>query len=223
MKFKLSLLISIAPIFLLTSCAMIGLDIKVGLSHEATAQAYATHRATMGTVLLDARWGRYWKCGTYENAQLVSFGFDRMPLGATAKTGAPDVVVGTPSQMMAKPQFLAIALLVPPGEYALSNAKIKVAESVSKVAYFEAGRSRLLRDGKSLGGSFKVAAGETVYIGNFGLDCLQDPILWRYYTKAEHFQEYLAGYKEAYPFLDISSVQYRLFETTTLGLPYELK
>lgn len=224
MRFKRNLLISVVSLFLLTSCAMIGLDTNVGISNEATAEAYAANRASMGTVLLDANWGRKWKCGAYENAQLVSFGFDRMPVAVSAKNKNPDIVVGTSSLITVKPQFVGIAMLVPPGEYALSSFKIKVAESVSKVGYFAAGPNHLLRDGKPLAGSFKIAAGETVYVGNFGLDCLQQPTLWRYYTKDKvNFQKQLAEYKAAYPFLDISSVQYRLFETTTIGSAYELK
>lgn len=168
--------------------------------------------------------GASMECGGYENAQLVSFGFDRMPVNAATKTGAPDIVISTGNQLMAKPQFINIAVLVPPGEYVLSSFKIKVAESVSKVGYFTADRKHLLREGLPNAGSFKVAAGETVYIGNFGLDCLQQPVLWRYYTQGkENFQKHLTQYKAEYPFLDISSVQYRLFETSALGRSYELK
>jgi len=48
--------------------------------------------------------------------------------------------------------------------------------------------------------------------------------LWRYYTQGkENFQKHLTQYKAEYPFLDISSVQYRLFETSALGRSYELK
>ena len=36
---------------------------------------------------------------------------------------------------------------------------------------------------------------------------------------AKHIQEY----KREFPFLDVESVQYRLFDTTTIGRPYELK
>jgi len=217
-------LASSLPFFLLTGCAVTNMENNVGISNEATAESYSAHRATMGTVLMDARWARQWKCGGYENAQLVSFGFDRMSVNTAPKTGAPDIVIGTGSQLMAKPQFVNIAVLVPPGEYALSSFKIKVAESASKVGYFTADRQHLLRDGRPNAGSFRVAAGETVYIGNFGLDCLQQPILWRYYTQGKDgFQKHLAQYKVEYPFLDIGSVQYRLFETTTLGRSYELK
>lgn len=224
MSIKSTLSISIIALVLLASCATTKIENNVGVSNEVTAESYAKNRAVMGTVLLDAKWGRQWKCGKYENAQLVSFGFDLMPLGANANTGSSDIIVGSTSQLMAKPQFLNIALLIPPGEYALSSFKIKVAESASKVGYFAADRSHLLPNEKASAGSFKVAAGETVYIGNFALDCFQDPVLWRYYTQGkDDFQKQLTEYKSKYPFLDTSAVQYRLFETSVIGRAYELK
>lgn len=178
----------------------------------------------MGIVLLDARWSRQWKCGKYENAQLISFSFDRMPLNQRSNDANADLVIGTTSQLAANPKFVSIALLLPPGEYALSNFKIKVASSVSNVGYWVAERSDLQRGGKPYAGSFKVAANEMVYIGNFALDCFQNPSLWRYYSEGqEGFQKQLSDYKEKYPFLDLSSVKYRLFDTSVIGRSYELK
>lgn len=224
MSNKSKLFISTGALVLLASCATTKIENNIGVSNEATAESYVKNRAVMGTVLLDAKWGRQWKCGQYENAQLVSFGFDRLPLGTAANSGGSEVIVGTTSQLMAKPQFISIALLIPPGEYALSSFRIKVAESVSKVGYFAADRNHLLRNGKPFAGSFKVAAGETVYIGNFALDCLQEPVLWRYYTQGKQdFQKQLTEYKSNYPFLDVSAVQYRLFDTSVIGRAYELK
>jgi len=116
------------------------------------------------------------------------------------------------------------AVLVEPGEYALSGFIIKVASSRSNIDNWIAKRSELFKDGKALGGSFRVSARETVYIGNFFLDCDPAPQLWRYYTGgADHFKSHLAEFKEKYPFLSTDGVRYRLFETSTLGQIYELK
>jgi len=215
---------SIIFLFLLASCAGSKVEDNIGSSSELNADSYAKNRNSMGTVLLDVNWGRRWNCGKYENAQLISFAFDRMPLTRNSSDGNADLVIGTTSRIAVVPKFLNLALLIPPGEYALSNIKIKVATSVSSVYFIEANRSRLLREGKPYAGSFKVEAGETVYIGNFGLDCFQEPILWRYYTEGrDNFQKHLAQFKSSYPFLDLSSVQYRLFETSLIGRSYKLK
>ena len=222
---KRTFLVSVAPFFLLlTSCASIQIQDSMGASPEATAELYAKNQNSMGTVLLDAKWARQWKCGPYENAQLVSFGFDQMPLTSRPDEAKPDVVVGTSSLLTVEPKFVSFALLVPPGEYALSNFKIKVASSVSEVGYWVAKRSNLIRNGQPYAGSFKVAAGETVYIGNFGLDCFQNPSLWRYYSESQDgFQQQLGDYKAKYPFLDLSRAKYRLFETNVIGRAHELK
>ena len=48
--------------------------------------------------------------------------------------------------------------------------------------------------------------------------------LWRYYTEGKaNFAEHLSQYRQSFPFLKLDDVQYRLFETKTIGTPYELK
>ena len=222
---KRNLLVSITPILLLlTSCASVQVQENIGASSEVTPESYAKNQSSMGTVLLDARWARQWKCGKYDNAQLVSFAFDQMPFTVRPDDAKQDLVIGTTSLLAVEQKFVSYALLVPPGEYALSNFKIKVASSVRDVGYWAAKRSDLIRNGKPYAGSFKVAAGETVYIGNFALDCFENPSLWRYYSEdQEGFQKQLGDYKAKYPFLDLSSVKYRLFETGVIGRAHELK
>lgn len=210
--------------FMLASCASVQTQDEIGVTVEAEADAYAQNKDKLGLVLLDARWARQWKCGRYENAQLVSFSFDKFPLSARADDAPADITIGTTSLLAVSPKFESYALLVAPGEYALSSFKIKTAKSVSDVGYWVASRSHLIKDSKPLGGKFNVAPGEAVYIGNFALDCYEGPTLWRYYaTGQDGFRKQLSDYKSKYPFLDLTNVKFRLFETSTIGRPYELK
>lgn len=62
----------------LASCASIRLHGETGKSVEASASAYRQKRLEQGVVLLDVRWGRQWPCGQYQNAQLISFTFDKI-------------------------------------------------------------------------------------------------------------------------------------------------
>ncbi|HJW25237.1 MAG TPA: hypothetical protein VJ576_10095 [Rhodocyclaceae bacterium] len=209
---------------LLVSCASVQIQDEVGTSAEARADSYAQDKEKLGVVLLDARWGRQWKCGKYENAQLVSFSFDKFPLSKKPDDAPTDLTIGTTSLLSVSQKFESYALLVPPGEYALSNFKIKVAQSASNVGYWVAGRSHLIKDGKPIGGKFSVAPGEVVYIGNFALDCYGGPTLWRYHaTGRDGFTQQLSDYKSKYPFLDLANVRFRLFETDTIGRPYDLR
>jgi hypothetical protein len=208
---------------LLASCAT-SIRSVGGESAEATAEAFAKSRNTKGIVLLDVNWGRRWSCGGFENAELRGLAFDRAPVAKSSNDTPADLILVQPPNLASRQVFDSYALLVEPGQYALASFSIKVARSVSDIAYWVAERSDLLKNGEALGGTFKVAAGETVYIGNFFLDCFQRPQLWRYYTEGvENFTAHLAQYKQKYPFLDVDHVTYRLFETTSLGHPYELK
>lgn len=210
--------------FMLASCASVQTQDEIGVTVEAKADAYAQNKDKLGLVLLDARWARQWKCGRYENAQLVSFSFDKFPLSPRPDDASADITIGTTSLLAVSPKFESYALLVPSGEYALSSFKIKTASSVLDVGYWIASRSHLIKDGKPLGGKFNVAPGEAIYIGNFALDCHENPTLWRYYaTGQDGFRKQLSDYKSKYPFLDLTNVKFRLFETNTIGRPYELK
>jgi hypothetical protein len=195
-----------------------------GASSEATEKSFARDGVAKGVVLLDVNWGRRWGCGSYENAELRGLAFDRLPSKRTAEDEAADLTLVQGASLLTKPTFISYAAIVDPGQYALSGFDIKIARSASDISHWVAKRSELLKDGKALGGAFKVAAGETVYIGNFFLDCHQGPQLWRYYTEGTAaFRQHLQQYKREYPFLDVDAVIYRLFETTTLGTPYEPK
>lgn len=194
---------------------------------EVTADAYQRARETHGVVVVAVEWGRRWNFCGFENIQLRTFTFDRVPVRKTGDKEAADLVMDPPPSLLAGPGTTGHhALLVEPGEYALSYSELKLARSVNSVDSYSLGRKKLIADGNSRAGSFTVAAGETVYIGHFSTECVDgNPQIWRYYIMGRAaFKEYLTEkVAPGYPFLDIDTVQYRLFETSAIGNDYELQ
>ncbi len=193
------------------------------VAEPLTSDAYKQFGASKGVVLFAVRWDRKWNCGGFENAQLRAIGFDKLPTQKPNDDEAPDILLDDAPLIMTKPIFENYALLVEPGEYGLSRLHIKVARSVSDVGVFKIPRSTFLKDGQSSGGTFKVGAGEIVYIGHFYLDCYKQPILWRFYSEdREAFDRYLTAVKKEYPMLDVTKAQFRLFQTTEFGYDFQL-
>ena len=152
-------------------------------------------------------------------------GFDRLPLADGTGDGTPEVFLDGPPRLLKDPVFVNYALLLEPGEYALSSFDVKVCWSSRpmNIDHFIAKRSDLIEGGYPKAGSFEVLPGEIVYIGNFWLDCYHEPMIWRYYTEGrEGFRKHMAEIKQQYPFLDVDNAEYRLFSTTTMGQDYEL-
>src|SRR5688500_11242545 len=189
--------------------------------HEVTAESYKTN-TNKGLVVLSALWGRAWKCGKFENGQLRSFGFDRLPSHNTSDDATADVVVqGSP--FYGGGPAINYVLALDPGEYALATFAVKVASSATDVQIASVGRARLFEGGRPIGGTFLVHAGELVYIGHFGLDCYKEPTIWRYYMEGrEAFDHYKRVIKTQYPFLDVDAMRFRLFKTAHLGRDYAL-
>jgi hypothetical protein len=174
-------------------------------------------------VLVSINWGRRWKCGAYENAQLQSLSFDlaTSPKGPSDK---PDLVVEDASLLPSRPGFVNLAFVVEPGEYLLSAYRVKAAKSMSDVGFFSADRATMVVDGKSKAGSFVVAAGEVVYIGHFALDCAQAPMPWRFYPEDKpSFQKYLEVALRDNPGLPIERAKFRLLQTTLIGVAFTLE
>jgi hypothetical protein len=157
-------------------------QVQSAVAKRITGDAANINNQAKGVVLLAVRWDRRWNCGGFENAQLRVIGFDKLPTVRT-DDASPDIVLDDAPLVMTKPVFDNYAFEVEPGEYGLSRLEIKVAKSRSDVGFFKVPRSKLLNDGKSLGGTFMVNAGEAVYLGHFYLDCHKQPILWRYYPE----------------------------------------
>ncbi len=192
------------------------------VASEATAETYTKSGTTKGLVILAINWGRRWNCAGYENAELMSIGFDRLPIKGSADT-PPEVFLDGPPRLTKKPVFENYALLLEPGEYALTSFDVKAARSVRDVGHFVGKRAQLVENSKPKAGSFHVKAGEIVYIGNFFLDCHEQPMIWRYYTEGrDGFASHMAEVKQRYPFIEPDKVTYRLFRTSTIGRDYEL-
>jgi hypothetical protein len=214
------LLIPLLLVCFVTGCATME---RGAVGSEATVDGYAKSKEIKGVVIFAVNWGRRWNCGSFENAEIMSLGFDQLPLKSSINNTPSEIFLDGPPRLTKKPMFIDYALLLEPGEYALTSFDIKAARSVSDVGRFVATRSNLIKDGKPNAGFFQVKAGEIVYIGNFYLDCNQDPIIWRYYTEGrDAFLKHMSEVKQKYPFIDPASVNYRLFQTTTIGNTYEL-
>ena len=188
---------------------------------EVTAASYGKDK-TKGLVVVSAMWGRTWNCAKFENGQLRSFGFDRLPSQTTGDDATADVVIEGSLNYPGGPAKNYV-LALDPGEYGLSTFSIKVASSPTDVKTVSVGRARLFEGRKPIGGMFTVKAGELVYIGHFGLDCYKEPTIWRYYPEGrEGFDSYKQVIKKQYPFLDVDKMEFRLFKTSLLGRDYVL-
>ena len=207
----------VVGLVVLCGCASSGLSRP---SDEATVES--SKDPTKGLVVLSALWGRTWNCAQFVNAQLLSFGFDRLPRETMADDVMADVVIeGLPSVGGGPATNYVLAL--DPGEYGLASFAIKVTGSGPDGKIAGVGRARLYEEGKPSGGTFTVKAGELVYIGHFGLDCYKEPTIWRYYPGGrEGFAHYKQLIKAQYPFLDVEKMQFRLFKTAHLGRDYVL-
>gem|GEM_PF-1036663 len=195
---------------------------RASLAPEVVESDYTAQRSALGVVLLAVNWGRRWNCGGFQHAELRGFAFDRLPWGGRPPAAAGDMEAEGPEAVLMRPGLQHYALQLPPGSYALSRVRIRATRDTAPLA-LDLSRSELAQDGAPAGGSFQVGAGETVYIGNFALNCEPAPMLWRYYTQGrENFQHQLLEYRRKYPFLKLDEVHYRLFDTSRFGQPYQL-
>lgn len=180
-----------------------------------------TYKPDRGVIIVQINWGRAWKCGQYENAQLQALTFTKSPIDSLEQVS---LVLEPPSKLFVDNKFLPYAFIVQPGDYVLTGFDVKTARSASDVAHIIGSKNTLIKDGKPMGGSFTVSPGEIVYIGHFGLDCGVEPFLWRNYIDGrEEFERYIAGFRQKYPFVKSVPVQFRLFSTQLLGNPFSLK
>lgn len=199
---------------LLISCASGVIQHKYAPTAGINQEEYIANKATSGLVLVAASGKRVWGCGSYQNAELRSIGFDLLPSDKNDEL-PPDFVINVSAQ-----GFMNYAFLLPPGTYAISYTSIKVASSASEVGYITANRSALAQRG----GTFSVGPGENVYIGHFGIDCSLGPTLWRYYAEDnKSFNKMVSDYKSYYPYLSLDRVSYRLFSTEEFGHEFILR
>jgi hypothetical protein len=188
---------------------------------EPVSLSDETYKPDLGVIIIQINWGRSWKCGQYENAQLQSLTFTKSPIDSPEQAS---LALETPSKLFVDNKFLPYAYVVQPGEYVLTGFDVKIARSVSNVAHIIGSKDNLIKDGKPLGGTFNVNPSEIVYIGHFGLDCGAEPFLWRNYIDGrEEFEKYVEGFRKKYPFAKNVPVQFRLFSTQLLGNPFSLQ
>lgn len=188
---------------------------------EPVSFTESTYKADLGVLIIQVNWGRTWKCGQFENAQLQALTFTKSPTD-TPEPISLDLV--TPSKLFVDNKFLPYAFVIQPGEYALTAFDVKVARSISDVAHIIGSKDNLIKDGKPLGGTFTVNPGEVVYVGHFGLDCGAEPFLWRSYINGrEDFESYIGGFRAKFPFAKQVPAQFRLFSTQLFGRPFALK
>ncbi|WP_341237056.1 hypothetical protein [uncultured Limnobacter sp.] len=180
-----------------------------------------TYKADLGMIVVQVNWGRAWKCGQFENAQLQALTFTKSPIDNETSSA---LALETPSKLSADNQFLPYTFVIEPGEYALTAFDVKVARSITEVAHIKGSTDDLIEDGKPIGGSFTVGPGEVVYIGHFGLDCGAEPFLWRNYIEGrKDFERYVNGFRQQFPFVKHVPVRHGLFETQLFGNSYSLK
>ncbi len=180
----------------------------------------STYNAGGAVLTLSVNWGRSWKCGPYENAQLQALTFRRAPLSSA---NAVSIDLKTPSRLFVDNKFTPYAYVIEPGEYILTGFDVKIARSVRDVVHIRGTEIDLVKDGEPTGGAFTVNAGEIVYVGHFGLDCGAEPFLWRYYLESRaEFESWIAQFRDKFPFAKDMPAHFRLFKTTTLGIPFSL-
>ena len=214
---------------LISAAAMgVGGPVYAGLlsgsnSADISETAYSSSKNEMGVVLVSVNWQRKWKCGEFENAELLTMGFDLMPITTSVDRTQPAFFLDGPPRLTKSSGFVPYVALLNPSTYALSQFDIKAARSVSEVGHFSAGPKELIPEGKDALGTFDVRAGEVVYIGHFFVDCAGRPIPWRFYVEdRDGFAKYIAAIKAKYPFLDVSNAQFRLLKTEAFGRNYDL-
>lgn len=167
---------------------------------------YQNAKDEKAVVIYGANWGRQWGCAGLDNAQLQNITFSNV------NNKADDITLTIPSKLLSEDISKPHAIIVNPGEYALSGFDIRIGRAMNQVDHI-----KWTDDGNSNGGSFKVNAGEVVYIGDFGLDCTKKPILWRYYIQKNDFDRFVSQFKKEYKFIANKEVIYRLFQTNMFG------
>jgi hypothetical protein len=196
----------------------------VSVSHDSLASGPLTEaqwgKGDSGAVIVQLDWGRRWGCAGLDSSQLVRLVFDQQspPAGQP-----PDrLELKTPKKLRIENRYIPVVMLLRPGTYALTGFEVKIANSMSHVRRIEMTAKDLIVDGKPTGGTFRVDAGEIVYIGGFGLDCNYEAVPWRYYIdSAERFEDAVAKFRQHFPYTRDAVVRYRLFESERFAEPPE--
>ena len=117
---------------------------------EPLALSETTYTPDNAVLMLGVNWGRTWKFGRYENAQIEALTFRQSPLTSDNQVS---LELKTPSKLAIEDKFVPYAFVVKPGEYVLTSFDVKVARSVSDVGHLKRAEESLVKDGKPIGGS----------------------------------------------------------------------
>ena len=189
---------------------------------ELTEKRYLDADGRLGVVVLAVNWGRQWRCAGYDSAQLQKLIFTRFEDGRLLE-GQRSLVLKIPRKLDVDDEYRTLAVLVEPGTYALSEFDVKTARSIGDVGHWVATSNDLIKSGMAVAGTFTVTGDEIIYIGHFSLDCNKEVIPWRYHLQDRNeFEKYVAGLREAYPFISDRPVEFRLFQTRRIGRPFYL-
>jgi hypothetical protein len=188
---------------------------------KLSKERYVKAAGQLSVIMLEVNWGRQWNCDVYENAQIQKLEFSSFPADENERQR---IRLKTPSKLTSKDRYDPIAMLVEPGTYAITGFDIKVARSMTDVGHFVGTTADLIKDGEPVGGTFTIDAGEIIYLGHFSLDCDEGIMPWRYYlSDRSEFERYVARFREWYPFTADTPVEYRLFSTSTMGIPHAME
>lgn len=207
---------------ILMRCVIASLGVLpfIVIAAEPVNLSEETYKSDLGVIIIQINWGRIWKCGHFENAQLQALTFTKSPID---KSDEVSLELETHSKLFVDNKFLPYAYVVQPGEYLLTAFDVKIARSATDITHIKGTKDSLIEEGKPVGGTFTVNPGEIVYIGHFGLDCGAEPFLWRYYIDGRsEFESYIEGFRYKFPFVRDVPVQFRLFSTESLGSTYAL-
>lgn len=186
---------------------------------KLTQEAYEKGKNEKAVILYGVNWGRQWGCAGFDNAQLRKITFSRID-SFSDSFSQEDIEINVPVKLFTENVSESYAIVASPGKYVLTEFDIKIARFSNNVTHLKATKEDLFQNGQLVDGTFNVGAGEIIYIGDFGLDCISNnPILWRYYIQEGDFQSYVDGFKKKYKFIGDKKVIYRLFETNKFGQP----
>jgi hypothetical protein len=96
--------------------------VQAGAQAPLSEGAFQQTGSVKGTVIMQVNWGRYWKCGTYENAQLQRLAFRRLTDLNGAK-GEMDWELAPTSTLLVRSSFQPYVFLIEPGERRQNEAR----------------------------------------------------------------------------------------------------
>ena len=135
----------------ITFCCLILLSFFVNNAYADSIKLskgnYLKYKNDKAVVVYGVNWGTQWQCGGFENAQLQKLSFTR--IGSTSDVLIDNnIILRIPSKLLSGNISKSYAILVNPGEYALSEFDVKVARSTNEVGHLKGDLNNLFDNGK---------------------------------------------------------------------------